>query len=278
MAMAKEPGRMTAFIRMQYERLVGYPPIRRLYDRHFRRAMQLSRKVLLATRGQVQAGPFKGMKYPRAAIGSSFPPKLLGTYEKELWPVVEAIVARDYARVVDIGAGEGYYAVGLTLRLPRAHLIAFEAREDTRELLCQTIEMNGIVNRSEVHGVCGIPTLRKALIPMEHTLVVCDVEGAERALLTPDEIPALLAGDILVELHEFAEKGVSWELLNRFTKTHYIMTIASRRRSSDDWTINLDMAYADKLHCMEENRPGVMEWYWMTAKAAASTEALPGLG
>lgn len=63
--------------------------------------------------GVILSGPFKGLMYPRESVGSAWAPKLLGTYESELSPTIERIVSGGYRSVVDIGAAEGYYAVGL---------------------------------------------------------------------------------------------------------------------------------------------------------------------
>src|SRR6478672_6897407 len=65
----------------------------------------------------VQHGPFKGMKYPGVnSVGSALIPKLLGSYERELHPLIDSICAGQYDQVVDIGCAEGYYAVGLAMR------------------------------------------------------------------------------------------------------------------------------------------------------------------
>ncbi len=41
-------------------------------------------------------GPFVGMKYPGTeAAGSAFIPKLLGSYEKELHPLLERLLAKN---------------------------------------------------------------------------------------------------------------------------------------------------------------------------------------
>lgn len=69
----------------------------------------------------VRRGPFAGLRYPsHDAVGSSLWPKLLGSYEAELAPTFEALCATPYRTVVDVGAAEGYYAVGLGLRLGEA--------------------------------------------------------------------------------------------------------------------------------------------------------------
>src|SRR5688500_985732 len=68
----------------------------------------------------VRRGPFHGMTYPESAVGlaEQLVPKLLGSYECELHGALEQVIQGDYEQVVDIGAADGYYAVGLARALP----------------------------------------------------------------------------------------------------------------------------------------------------------------
>jgi hypothetical protein len=60
----------------------------------------------------VANGPFKGLRYPSVhTFGSALFPKLLGSYESELHPVLGGMMGNGYTTVVDIGCGEGYCAV-----------------------------------------------------------------------------------------------------------------------------------------------------------------------
>ena len=77
----------------------------------------------------VSGGPFAGLTYPdREPI--SLVPKLLGIYERELHGAVEAAVLGQPEVIVNVGAADGYYAVGLARRCPSATVHAFEADPD----------------------------------------------------------------------------------------------------------------------------------------------------
>ena len=69
----------------------------------------------------VQSGPFAGMVLPdRACWGDGdLLPKLLGCYEAELHAIIEEILAATPDLVINIGATEGYYAIGMARRLAR---------------------------------------------------------------------------------------------------------------------------------------------------------------
>jgi hypothetical protein len=65
----------------------------------------------------VESGPFAGMKY-LPGFCEGILPKLLGSYEQELWPALHSIASLPIQAVINIGCAEGYYAVGLARLLP----------------------------------------------------------------------------------------------------------------------------------------------------------------
>ena len=76
---------------------------------------------------EVLNGPFKGMKYPEfLSLGSTLIPKLIGSYEAELHPIIDEIIACGYEEIWDVGCAEGYYAVGLALMSPTSKIRAYD--------------------------------------------------------------------------------------------------------------------------------------------------------
>ena len=221
------------------------------------------------TRSCVHTGPFKGMRYIRHAVhvqSSAYCPKLLGTYELELHPLVEALRTQaPYQHIVNIGAGEGYYAIGLARQLPQSRLTAFEADPESRVILSRMAQLNEVASRITIREFCTPSLLQEALQDIEHTLVVCDVEGGEQELLNPATIPSLSRADILVELHDFLIPGISDVIRQRFTTTHRITEIAARPRQLSDWPSSLSLPIAYRRTALSEYRPGGMRWFWMAA-------------
>lgn len=230
--------------------------------------------VTWKTHSRVHLGPFKGMQYIRHAVqvqSSAYCPKLLGTYEQELHPVVESLRAQSpYQQVINIGAGEGYYAVGLALHLPQIQLTAFEADSNSRTILSRMAHANGVASRLAIREFCTLSLLQEELGNLGRTLVVCDVEGGEQELLDPSSIPALTNADILVELHDFIIPGISDEIRQRFTRTHHIMDIPAQPRQLRDWPASLSLPQAYRRTALSEYRPGGMRWFWMTAHRSSA--------
>jgi hypothetical protein len=234
----------------------------RLYWEHDR---QVGQRVFGLTGGVVVAGPFQGLKYVSTARGSSIGPKLLGTYELELREIVEGIVARGYSTVINIGAGEGYYSVGLAKRMPQTRFVCFDAEPLNQEQIKTLARLNGVDSQLDVRGFCDDAALNAALEEARDVLVICDIEGAEVEVLRPDAVPGLRRADLLVEMHDIVRKGCSPILRERFAATHRIDVIPTRRRTVSDFPPGVRVESArERRECMDEGRGSTpMTFFWM---------------
>lgn len=232
------------------------------------RSKQRQQRRIFAALGRPKAilhGPFAGMAYDARSYCSAILPKFLGTYELEITPAIEAIVAADCDRIVDVGAAEGYYAVGLALRVPAARLVAFEMYPPARALLQRLARRNGVLDRLHVRGECNPEALADALDGAGRPAVVCDCEGAEDLLLDPERVPALRRAVVLVESHEGMVAGVNDRLRARFGPSHEVTLIPSRPRTPDDLPDGVALDPDDARAAMDEQRDWA-EWFLMTPK------------
>ena len=108
--------------------------------------------VMRETNCVVRTGPFQGMKYIGKSTSSVLIPKLLGIYERELHPVIEYATSRPFQTIVDIGAAEGYYCVGLARRMPQTRVVAYEMDEAGRQRLKELAGLNHVSDRLEIRG------------------------------------------------------------------------------------------------------------------------------
>lgn len=227
------------------------------------------RFVYRKTGGKVAGGPFAGLRYPAKAIGSALLPKLIGLYEKELSPVIEQAIARPFDLVVDIGAAEGYYAVGMRRAGAARRMIAYEASDDTRSLLEETCRLNE--TSIDIRGWCSADDLNRDLsLGLGRAMVLCDCEGAEQELLDPAAVPALRGSWILVEVHDFIVPGIEQRLMERFAESHQITVFTQEPRSATDMPFrNWYTSLFPKMYVLwavGEHRPVRMNWLWMEPK------------
>ena len=213
----------------------------------------------------VRAGPFAGMTLPPMAAEGCFVPKLLGCYEAELHPAIEAIQRRGHAHVINIGCAEGYYAVGLARLMPESRIWAYDTDETARAVCGRMAEANGVTDQITLGGTFGHDDF--ARFPTGDTVVICDIEGAELDLLDPEKAPALAGFDIQVELHNKFEIPLNAGFIDRFTATHEIQRIQPSVRNIETYPELRDLEHLDQLLAFWEFRRGPNPWLFMTAKA-----------
>lgn len=192
----------------------------------WRRRLRDPRRVARAQRFVVAAGPFRGLKLSREAmiLDMSFVPKLLGAYEAELHQSIETAIACEPDTIVNVGAGDGYYAAGLARRLPSALVIAYDLHPSARRATRNLARANGVYDRLSLKGECRRGDL--AYLD-ERTFLVMDCEGAEGELLGTE---TLGCANLIVELHEHLRPGVTEAVSGRFAGTHDVRVVFGGRR------------------------------------------------
>lgn len=210
---------------------------------------------------RIHGGPFAGMEYLGQAAEGALIPRLLGTYESELHPHLERFLAEGVDCVVDVGCAEGYYAVGLARRLPRAVVYAYDISPHARQACAALAQRNGVADRVVV---------RETFRPHDfetfadrRALVVMDVEGAEAELLRPDLSPALAGMRLIVETHDPRGVGLLEDLRGRFEATHEVLRVDQAPKTFDmpDWLRSLP--HLDQLLAVWEWRGIPTPWLVM---------------
>lgn len=236
------------------------------FARHRAAVRRCAPRLWAQAGGRIVSGPFVGMKYTKRSHGSEWAPKLLGTYEKELASVVEEVLAAPYRTIINIGAGEGYYAVGFAYRSPAIRVVCFERSGRARRTMRALAERNQVVDRLTVLGYCTPASLHQSIVEARDAgpmVLLCDVEGGELELCDPVRNPLLSGVDLLVETHDFVGPSITRELWQRFEPTHHIVEIRARDRCPDDLPAGIELGPGEALAALCEYRPEGMAWLSM---------------
>lgn len=178
---------------------------------------------------RVLHGPFRGLAYPPGLVGRvhHLTAKLLGTYEEELAEVLREEIEQRPPLFVDLGAADGYYAVGFALASPDTAVHAYEVDPVARRQLRALARANRA--RVELHGPANADRL--AAHDLDGALVLCDIEGAEADVLDPEAAPGLADAVLVVEVHPLPGGGDTEAIMRRrFEPTHAIDSIRPRER------------------------------------------------
>ena len=268
MAATALTARIGQLIRQQMDAWTVHPDMNQLYNL-LRLLARWRSQVLVNTHisnegVKITGGPFKGMDYVSAATEGPLIARLLGTYESELHPHLEALAAKGIDCVIDVGCAEGYYAVGLARMMPEITVYAYDIEEKARVTCADLAARNGVGDRVIIGGELK-PDGFQAFAD-RRALVIVDAEGAEIDILQPDLSPALAGMSLIVETHDLFRAGARATLVERFTPTHDIVTVHQGPKTFDmpEWLRPLP--HLDQLLAVWEWRMQPTPWLVMTPK------------
>jgi|RhiMethySRZTD1v2_1073278.scaffolds.fasta_scaffold09148_14 precorrin-6B methylase 2 len=236
---------------------------RRLIERQTKRLGldHLARTIAGHTGSRVLSGPFAGLQLDYEALPVHSAPKLIGTYEREIAAFVEDAIRRAPPQILNIGASDGYYAVGMARRLPNAIVYACDTDPKSLSATMRNAGLNGVSDRVSPLGLIDSNDYGKYLRD-KGSLLLMDCEGAEFKLL-PACAQSLRHANIIVEVHP--EFGSCDSLVAVFRPTHAVQVVHRHKREISDYPVLI--SGVDPLLAMDERR-GDQTWLYFTAESA----------
>lgn len=216
-------------------------------------------------------GPFKGLIYPNfKSFGSAIFPKILGSYESEITPIWNKIIKINYEYIIDVGAAEGYYSVGLAkIFREKCNVLAVDVNPDALSLLEKIAKLNDVenfietklhINSDEIAIKCN----------GKRNFILSDCEGYENELFSTNNLPSLKLCDLLVEVHDSKVPGTSGFLIELFSKTHNIERIFSvddfQKTNYYRYHELESLSHPAKFKILAEGRNHIQEWLFIQAK------------
>lgn len=148
--------------------------------------------------------------------------RLVGSYEMELLPFFKSLDKTPPNIIFDIGAAEGFYAVGSLIRWSTTTVYAWEMDTRARSIMQTLATKNNVTERINIHEICTQPILQQAIQSLNPELIIMDVEGEELNLCTEMIIMAGKLAKWVIECHS---PDIVTTLQNRFKNTHHIEII-----------------------------------------------------
>ena len=211
----------------------------------------------------VRHGPFTGMKYAPMSSGSVLSPKVIGSYESPIHYWITDAISQSYDRILNIGCGEGYYAVGFSLKSPASRVYGYDIDNKARENVAKLARLNGVADRIDIRDLCTKDDLQREIT--NYTLIFCDIEGGELDLLRPDLIPGLSRADLIIEMHDFCCPGVTEILVRRFLPSHRIEITYHGAKYAHEFPILETIPIKKQTFLLEEARPPMQSWMRLLA-------------
>lgn len=224
---------------------------------------KISSEIFEQTQGEILYGPFAGMKLLKnnSWVGDGdIAPKILGYYEEELAPEIKRASCAGYDSVINVGAAEGYYAVGMARMMPASKIYAFDIDEEAQAICREAGQVNEVGERLEIGGLCTPENLSELLDDSKRPYLVMDIEGAEKELLCLEKVPALARTDFLVECHDFMDGEITPTLQKRFSQTHDLEFVSQAGRNPNQIEGLRTYNELDRWLVVCEFRPVAMHW------------------
>lgn len=238
------------------------------------RRSQLCDELIQKFGSTVLCGPFKGLKLiddlnwganDRACM-------LLGLYEQEvlksLFPAPPGCET-----FVNLGAADGYYAVGVLVGGMFHRSVCFEATDIGRNIIRRTAELNAMSDCIVVNGVAD-KNFYKEIPNLDENphFILIDIEGAEFEILDRDVFLATKNCSFLIEIHEWiADANTKIEKLKADAAiTHDVSIVSVGLRDLSVFSELKNYRDNDRWLICSEGRPCLMYWMRLDPKAPSA--------
>ena len=230
------------------------------------RRRRVSKTLFDRYEGEVQRGPFAGLKLDRhnSASKGQLGLKIFGLYESV---VVEAIEKfGPFSDLINIGACDGYFTLGLLRSGLAKRSICFETVRSRQRAIERYAKFNNLEDRVIVLGTADEsigPQIAGHNFRPDGSLMICDIEGAEFELLTKNFLGQLVGSTMIIELHDRI-RGESLELREQLISrlpSNYEHEILTWRPPNFDGISDIeDLSDNDRALATSEGRKTRGEW------------------
>jgi len=230
-----------------------------------RRRLEVSNRLTRIYGNRILYGPLKGFVLPKSSWwgGADRAAMIFGLYEIE---VMQLLLNKPYGynTFVDLGAADGYYAVGLLKAKHFNNAYAFEISAKGRDVLALNAELNGVSQKLHIFGE-ATPKFYEVLSreERESTVILVDIEGAEFNLLSDNVFQQLNKAIFIVELHDFffVDGGDKTNhLLNKSSATHRCTEVYMGSRNPGVFKELSSLSDSDRWLVCSEGRARLMRW------------------
>ena len=236
------------------------------------RQERISLELFDILNGVVKYGPFTGLHLDRETwwgkldLGS----QCLGLYEKEILNLIDATEAGRFSTFIDIGAADGYYAIGMLVSGKVGRTICFEQTEKGRSVIAENWKKNHSVGELTILGeanAASFAALNRA--DLNNALVLVDVEGFEFDLLTDEVLRLLKSSTVVIEIHHWMDNFLDkYTTFLRHAASYFEDEVIERvERETSNLPELRDFTDDNRLLLTSERRPGVMRFLKLIPKA-----------
>ena len=218
----------------------------------------------------ISHGPFKGMILSDQVWWGKYDlvSKYLGQYEEHVLLKLKSL-SSDYSHFVDIGAGDGYYSVGVLKSKMYSTSTAFEISKKGREVIKINAKLNNIEKNLEIKEEANELEISKEIEKHGPSVILCDIEGSEFDLFDEKIFQKLNKSTVIIELHDSFLKNFSEKRKRMISLAEKYFEISFLERTSPNINKFNELSEwndDDRMLAFSEGRPVRMEWVVLIPK------------
>ena len=234
-------------------------------------AKQAVHDILVKEHGLVVAnGPFASMKMNSQTWGGfDINAKILGTYESHVIDELFAISQTNPGPFIDIGAADGFFAIGAVISGIADETYAFEVDALSRRSIAINASDNNLSERIHIREIANVQTIADVLKKEQKAKILIDIEGGEYELLDYDFLDEISKCDVIVELHpSLVKDGLKKqeELVARLENNFHIEFFKKSDLRTTSFPELANLSDDKRLLALSENRAFEMWWIKLNPK------------
>lgn len=236
------------------------------------RKERVSLEIYNLFNGIVKYGPFSGLKlnnkpwWGMSDLGSM----CLGLYEKEILDFLFSESVVDRRTFIDIGAADGYYAIGLLKSGRIDNAICYEITKNGQETISENWLINNKPGKIDINGDVFDNFLNKNIdIDFSECVVLVDIEGAEFSLLNSVLLEFMKNAVIIIEIHNWIPDFIFKysEFLKNANEFFEIEILNRKERSTIEFDELRSLTDDNRLLLTSEARPCLMRFLILKPKS-----------
>ena len=216
----------------------------------------------------VQYGIFKNLKmnheisWGRGDIAS----KIYGFYENKIQQKLKDI---NNPILIDIGAADGFFAIGSLKSKICEFCYAFEETKKSRENLFKTAQINNVQNKLSIIGKAtkdNFFSLLPSEINFSKVTILCDIEGGEFDFFSDEILKTIKYSNIIIEIHKNHNKNLEIVLLERVKKYFDVSIIIDNDKNFENVSELHTLNDLDRNLICSEGRSYIGKWWHLSPK------------
>ena len=218
---------------------------------------------------KVQFGIFKNLKmYHEISWGKGdIASKVYGIYENKIQKKLKDL---NKPILIDIGAADGFFAIGSLKSKICKYCYAFEESKKSRENLLKTANINNVTSNLSILGKVtkdNFFSLLPSEIDFSKATILCDIEGGEYDFFTDDILANIKQSNIIIEIHKSDnKKNIEIDLLERVRKYFNVSIIIDNNKNFKNILPLHSLNDIDRNLICSEGRSYIGKWWHLSPK------------